>query len=272
MLKISKYGEVIRIDSARTMVGRGYYWTSAYLVDGLLVDTGCAHSAHDLMEFMGHKTLSVILNTHSHEDHIGGNGILQEQHKGVKVLAHPLALPVLKNPRDAQPLQFYRRLFWGWPKTSTGRLVNEGQLIDSEKYQFQVIYTPGHSKDHICLYQPERGWLFTGDLFIGGRDRGLRADSDIWGIIASLKRASALPLTRLFPGCARVRDNPKEELAAKIAYLEETGEKVLDLHQQGMSINAIARSMFGSPRFIEYLTFGDFSRTNLVKSYLSRND
>ena len=107
MLKITQFDRVTRIDSARTIAGKGYYWSTAYLVDGLLVDTGCAHTACELSETLRREPISHIINTHSHEDHIGGNGILQEQHKEVEIFAHPLALPVLENPQLNQPLHNY---------------------------------------------------------------------------------------------------------------------------------------------------------------------
>jgi glyoxylase-like metal-dependent hydrolase (beta-lactamase superfamily II) len=203
-------------------------------VDGLLVDTGCAHSAHELSDKLMNKKLTCILNTHGHEDHIGANGILKRNRTELEVFAHPLALPVLANPRKCQPQQMYRRVFWGWPEPCKGKPVRDGELVETERYRFRVIYTPGHSPDHICLYEQERGWLFTGDLFVGGRDRALRVDCNIWQIIASLKLVAGLQLTRLFPGCARVRDNPYEDLTNKIEYLEETGEKVLKLHKKGL--------------------------------------
>jgi glyoxylase-like metal-dependent hydrolase (beta-lactamase superfamily II) len=269
MLKFTRYAEVTRIDSARTIAGRGYYWTTAYLVGGLLVDSGCAHTARDLAAHLRTEPLTCLINTHTHEDHFGANGHLQTQRTDLKIFAHPLALPVLENPRKAQPLQLYRRVFWGWPKPSTAQPVADGDLIDAGKYRYQVIYTPGHSPDHICLYEPERGWLFTGDLFVGGRDRALRAGYDIWQIIASLKRVAALPLARLFPGSARVRDNPHQALAEKIAYLEETGCRVLELSRQGLDVSAIARRLFGGPMWIELITAGHFTRSWLVRSYLS---
>jgi len=49
-------------------------------------------------------------------------------------------------------------------------------------HRFEVIYISGHSPDHICLYGPEKGWIFTGDAYIGGKDRVLRQDYDIWQI------------------------------------------------------------------------------------------
>lgn len=92
MLKTYRYDAVTRIDMARTLAGRGHYWTTAYLVDGVLVDTGCAHTARELAGALVGESLALIVNTHSHEDHIGANGTLQQQREGLGILAHPLAL------------------------------------------------------------------------------------------------------------------------------------------------------------------------------------
>jgi glyoxylase-like metal-dependent hydrolase (beta-lactamase superfamily II) len=127
-------------------------------------------------------------------------------------------------------------------------------------YRFQVVYTPGHSQDHLCLYEPEQAWLFSGDLFAGGRDRALRIDNDIWGVIASLKRVAVLPIKILFPGCAQVRIDP-----------QEMGDRVLGLHRQGMGVREIARTVFGRRMWIEVLTYGHFTRRGLVESYLRVN-
>lgn len=221
------------------------------------------------MEALHKENISQIANTHTHEDHIGANGLLQQRRQGLKIYAHPLAMPILENPREAQPLQLYRRTMWGWPLPSYAQPVADADVIETGKYRFEVIYTPGHSPDHICLYEPTQGWLFTGDLFVGGKDRALRAEYDVWQIINSLKRVAGLPLTRMFPGCARVRENPQQELANKIEYLEKTGEKVLALRRQGMSISRIAQALFGGPMLIEVFTLGHFTRRGLVKSYLA---
>jgi glyoxylase-like metal-dependent hydrolase (beta-lactamase superfamily II) len=272
MIKLRQYGDVIRIDSARTIAGRGHYWTTAYLIDGLLIDTGCAHSAGELINALACKEIISIVNTHTHEDHIGANGELQKKRKGLEVFAHPLALPVLENPREKQPLKLYRQVMWGWPKPSKGRPVEDGEEIQTKNYTFKVVCTPGHSPDHICLYEQKQGWLFTGDLYVGGKDRALREDNDIWQIIASLKRIAELPLRKLYPGCARVRENPREAITNKIEYLEEMGSKVSELHRQGKSEKAIVRSLLGGPMLIELVTSGHFARRNLVRSYLDGYD
>ena len=200
MIQITQYGSVTRFDLAHTLLGRGRYWTTAYLVDGLLVDSGCAHSAAELSQALDARTLDCIVNTHTHEDHIGANGLLQRLRLGLQIRAHPLALPVLADPHRTQPLHPYRKLFWGWPSPSQASPLADGEQIETSKYTFQALYTPGHSADHLCLYEAEQGWLFSGDLFVGGRDRALRAGQDIWQTVASLKRMADLPIRAAFSG------------------------------------------------------------------------
>jgi glyoxylase-like metal-dependent hydrolase (beta-lactamase superfamily II) len=270
MLKITPFGAITRFDLARKLP-RWRYWTTAYLVDGMMVDTGCAHAAPELLLALAGMPLACIVNTHTHEDHIGADGDLQAGRPGLAIYAHPLALPVIADPRGEQPLHPYRKVFWGWPKPALARPLDDGEIVATEHHRFQVVYTPGHSADHICLYEPEQGWLFTGDLFAGGMDRALRAGYDIWGIIASLKRIASLPVVRMFPGSAQVRENPNQELDSKIAYLEDFGGRVLELHLKGWSARAIVRALCGGAMQIEWITLGHFTRRNLVLSYLGVN-
>jgi glyoxylase-like metal-dependent hydrolase (beta-lactamase superfamily II) len=257
-------GHVIRFRLARALLGRPAYFTAAYWLDGLLLDTGCAHTARQLGSALKGWRVDQVVNTHSHEDHIGANASIQETFR-CSILAHPFALPILQNPK-LQQLQPYRRLFWGTPKPSQGEPL--GEWVETEHHRLQVIPTPGHSPDHICLFEPERGWLFSGDAYIGGQDRALRADYDVCGIIASLKRLAQLPVSTIFSGSGSVRSNGVQPLLDKITYMEELGERILSLRDKGLSPRRIRREALGRELPITYLTLGHFSGLRLVRSYL----
>ena len=266
MLRIEEHGPITKFIAARPVLGRVFYHTAAYWVDGLLVDTGCAFTASELLEATASLPVERIVNTHCHEDHIGGNALLQ-QTSDAQILAHPLALPILANPR-LQHLQPYRRLFWGWPLPSQGTLI--GDWVETAHYRFRVIYTPGHSPDHVCLHEPQQGWVFSGDAYIGGRDRASRADYDVYAIIDSLKKLAALDLALMFPGSGTVRVNPTAEIQHKIASLEELGEDVRRLHTRGLSVRAIKERLLGHEPYLSYLTLGHFRGMHLVRAYLRK--
>jgi glyoxylase-like metal-dependent hydrolase (beta-lactamase superfamily II) len=232
---IADAAQVVRFHMAREVLGRSYYRTAAYWVDGLLIDTGCAHTAPQFTSALKSWQVSQTANTHSHEDHIGANAGVQEIN-GCPILAHPEALPILQNPK-LQPLQPYRRLFWGWPQPSHGSAI--GEWVETERFRFQVIHTPGHSPDHICLFEPDQGWLFSGDAYIGGQDRALREGYDIHGIIASLKVLCQLPVRMIFSGSGTVRTEGRQHLEEKVEYLEELGAKIHSLHKDGLSARRI---------------------------------
>ena len=272
MLRCNAYGDVLRLDLAHTLAGRGRYWTTCYWVNGVLIDTGCAHTAGELTVCLADRPLHGIINTHSHEDHIGGNGCFQSRQPGLSIQAHPLALAVLADPAVEQPLHPYRRLFWGWPQPSNARPLQDGQQIEFGALRFRVIYTPGHSLDHLCLFEENHGWLFSGDLFVGGRDRALRQGSDIWAIMASLERVLDLPVTVLFPGSARVRENPCDEIRAKIDYYQQLGDRIAGYYQKGWEPQEIVRAVCGGPMWVEIITLGHFARKWLVLSYLNQTN
>jgi len=265
MLHAEDHGPIRKFSAARAFFGRSFYRTAAYWIDGLLVDSTCPFTAQELLEACTGLPVQQIVNTHCHEDHIGGNAALQRA-RDCTVLAHPLALPVLENPR-LQPLQLYRRVFWGWPEPSRGRPI--GEWVETEHHRFQVLQTPGHSQDHVCLYEPRQGWLFSGDAYIGGEDRAARPDYDIYAIIGSLRKMAALDVSRLFPGSGTMRDrNPGADIRRKIEYLEGLGVKVRQLHNRGLGVEAIEASLLGSEPSIRYLTLGHFTRRNLIEAYL----
>jgi glyoxylase-like metal-dependent hydrolase (beta-lactamase superfamily II) len=264
MIKTEDIGEVRKFHLARTLLARGWYFTTAYWVDGLLIDTGCLYTIDELVRAARDLRIDCIVNTHSHEDHVGANAALQDTRRA-PVLAHPKALHILSDP-SVNGLRPYQRLLWGLPPACHGKPV--GDFLETEHHRFHVVHTPGHTPDHICLFEPTQGWLFVGDTYIGGQDQALRADYNIWEIISSLKKLEALKPSVLFPGSGTVRQEATEELARKIAYLEETGKKVLDLHHKGWSTRRIRRKVLGSDWKLNWLTLGHFNAMHLVRSYI----
>ena len=91
-------------------------------------------------------------------------------------------------------------------------------------------------------------------------------------MIRSLKKIAALPINTLFPGSARIPEKPEDALAAKIAYLEDLGERVIALHQKGWPVKNIVREVCGKFMDVEIVTLGHFSRQHLVNSYIRNLD
>lgn len=265
MLETTTIDGVQCLRMARTLLGRGRYFTAAYCVDGLMVDTGCANAAAEVLKAVAAGSVKTIVNSHSHEDHVGGNHWLQRRDDST-IYAHPLALPVLRDPRLRGPLHPYRHVMWGAPSPSIGRAIPD--VIETPHHRFRVLQTPGHSPDHIALLDEDRGWAFTADLFVGGKDRAARPDANGSDLIASLEQLQALSPTRLYPGSGHVRTSPKDELSQKLDYLRELRERVGGLHQEGRSVAAIRRKLFPRPMLMEAVTLGDFSGSNLVRAFL----
>jgi glyoxylase-like metal-dependent hydrolase (beta-lactamase superfamily II) len=186
--------------------------------------------------------------------------------KGAVVLASEAACPIINGAATRPPLMAYQRVLWGWPEKSPSEPL--GEWVQTDRHRFQVIPTPGHSVDHVCLYEPNEGWLFCGDAYVGGKDRGLRLGYDIWGIIASLKKLAQLDISLIFTGSGSLVENPAQALAEKIDYLQYKGKMVREYHRRGFNVRQIRKMVFGGHQAIYYFTQGNFSGEYLVMSYL----
>ena len=279
MLEVSVFEDVTCIKMSQTMGGKPLSWVVCYLVDGLLVDTGPAHVSEELMRFLENNKVQKVVNTHYHEDHIGGNAAIQEK-CGIDIFSHPKAVPKISEPAKLFP---YQEMVWGYPVPCKTKKI--GKRIDTENYQFEVVHMPGHCDDHICLFEPRKTWLFSGDLYASEKPDVARAEERQWEIIASLKKARALKPRIMFPAPGKVVTEAPAVLDRTIVYLESLGERVLRLHEKGMSPVEIRDLVFGQeatpPRFVlraprgQELTFRDvtneqFSTENLIHSFLKK--
>ena len=264
MIATEQYEEVLQIKLCRYPDLIPGATVSAYLVDGLLIDSGLAHTAEELADFLGDKTVKTVVNTHFHEDHIAANKFLQERY-GAEIFAHPLAVDKINKPANLYP---YQEEAWGYPIPSG---VNPlGHSINTGKFSFEVIPTPGHDRDHVCLFEPNRRWLFSGDLYVGTKPVVCRPMDDQWQILEDLKTIRDLKPRILFPAPSNVIMEPGEKLEKVISHLEDLGKRIEALHNKGLNAADIRQQIFGEEAPNAQRTQQQFSSENMVKSFLRR--
>jgi glyoxylase-like metal-dependent hydrolase (beta-lactamase superfamily II) len=165
-------------------------------------------------------------------------------------------------------IRLYRRFVWGIPPSwKTAQLDSEVRTRD---YKFLVISTPGHSDDHICLYEPNEGWLFSGDLFLDKEVRYTREDEDIDALLESLKKIAALKPRKMFCSFSGAIDNPGEALNKKIEFLENLRESVEAGLREGLSSQEIQKKLLGPGDRFRFITGGQISKKNTIHAFLIR--
>jgi glyoxylase-like metal-dependent hydrolase (beta-lactamase superfamily II) len=265
MLKPSTYGPITRVHMARPILGRPFYTTEAYLVDGLLIDAGCAATALELVAWCRDQDVHHVVNTHHHEDHSGGDAALQRE-LHLPIAAPAEAVPILA---DFPRLMLYRRLVWGQPRNVAVERL--GSVVETEHYRFEVISTPGHCPDHVSLFEPEQAWLFSGDLYVHERVRYLRADEDALTTLKSLRRVLALRPRLLICSHAGLIDDACGAIERKIAFWEGLAEESRALRAQGLSLRQAAHRLLGPEGMMSWATWGHFSKANLIRSLVGGN-
>jgi glyoxylase-like metal-dependent hydrolase (beta-lactamase superfamily II) len=248
----------------REYEGRVLYWTAAYLVDGLLIDTGCPHCSEELGQFLAGQYLKVAVNTHHHEDHVGANHLLQQRFK-IHIMASRESAPLIAQPAELRP---YQELVWGCPVPTTVDILP--RLVETKGHRFEVTTTPGHCADHVSLLELTEGWCFTGDLFISREPKAMRPEEDIHEIARSMKRLVDLPAGKLtlFTGLGNVVEDGREALQSCIDYIHGLSLKAKALERQGLSTGDMVNRLFGRESILAGLTDGHISSENVVRALL----
>jgi glyoxylase-like metal-dependent hydrolase (beta-lactamase superfamily II) len=237
-----------------------------YLLDGVLVDSGFAHARAALLRALAGRRVVRVAHTHVHEDHVGNDATLVEAF-GASVLAPQSTLHLLANPARLN-LRFYELLVWGRPAPLPGARPL-GDVVETLGGRLEVVPTPGHTPDHVVLLEPERRWVFCGDLFLGAKVRAARPFENVADLIESLRRVLALRPTRLFCAHRGAIDEPAGALETKLRFLESLRAQVLELDRAGLSTDAIATRALGREALLQWaITGGDFSRAHLVRACL----
>ncbi len=237
-----------------------------YLLDGVLVDSGFAHARPALLRALSGLRVERVVNTHAHEDHTGNDAAVAAAF-GAAVLAPRSTLHLLADPARLH-LRFYERLIWGAPDPC-GDARPLGDAVETSRGRLDVVPTPGHSPDHVVFHDPQRGWVFSGDLFLGVRVRSARPFHNATDLAASLRRVIALRPRRLFCAHRGPLDDPMPALEAKLRWVEDLLASVRRLTDAGFSVARTGARALGRESVAEWLvTAGDFSRANMVRGCL----
>lgn len=200
--KLKKFRDIIFIEGIN-------YDSNIYVFDDVIVDTGTGQNMDYLFKSLqesgySQDDLSLIVNTHNHYDHVGGNRYLD--------------LEIAMHSKDARALEegdeeaLLARMFGkSMEKMKVNRKLEEGDKIGD----FEVLLTPGHTSGSICLYDGET--LISGDtVFSGGGFGRVDLGGSMQEMRESLERLSKLSVEYLLPGHGPAVENGSQHI--KLAF------------------------------------------------------
>ncbi len=176
----------------------------SYLILGkektLLFDTGMGIS--DIRKVISGLTPLpvIVLNSHTHDDHVGGNwqfdtiysidtDFSRQNAKGSTTDAQDELAP--GQICGELPKGFDAKTYRTKPWTIT-TYVHDGDKLDLGNRTLEIISTPGHTPDAICLFDRANGLLFTGDTYYPAPIWLYRPETNLDAYAKSIARLAAL--------------------------------------------------------------------------------
>ncbi|ASK64234.1 MBL fold metallo-hydrolase [Virgibacillus phasianinus] len=186
----------------------------------ILIDTGFGSEAIDTEQLIKDagvqpEELDLIVNTHYHSDHVGGNFHFQQNY-GVPIAAHKWEADLANfgDPESCsaewldQPVEPYR----------VDIKLSDNDEIDTGSRTLKVLHTPGHTLGHISLYDADEEVLIGGDLFhkndVGWLNIFREGVASIQRSMESLERLSTLQIQQAYSGHGTQIDNPQAAIDA----------------------------------------------------------
>ncbi|NIV99244.1 MBL fold metallo-hydrolase, partial [Candidatus Saccharibacteria bacterium] len=234
-----------------------------YRIGNTIIDAGPPNQWHYVRQFLSEKPCQRVLITHHHEDH-SGNGRFIQTTFDAPVMAPASGQKLIS---DGYPLQFYRRVIWGKPPLFEAEPLPEVVDLDGG-LTVHSLAAPGHSEDMTCLWIPERGWMFGGDIFVSGKPRFSRQDEDQNLEIESLRKILNYEFDTLFCGHRGVVKNGYREIKKKLDYLESLKEQVQELYYSGESVEEIRNRILGKEGWMSWVTAFHFSKENIIRAFV----
>jgi glyoxylase-like metal-dependent hydrolase (beta-lactamase superfamily II) len=198
-----------------------------------LIETGPATVFETLraaLDARGVEPKHVVL-THIHLDHGGGAGHVSRLFPGATIWVHDVGAPHVVDP--SRLVASARRLFGDALDTLYGepdpvpderiKAMDEGTCISLGDRELRVLYTPGHARHEVTLYEADSGAAFVGDTAGVCYGEGWQKPAtpppefDLDAALDSIARVQALrPKTVLFthfgPGAESVLDKAAHDL------------------------------------------------------------
>ena len=145
--------------------------------------------------------VGLIISTHTHCDHIGGNHYIQQK-SGCDIALHKVGKYFIDTRDDwATWWRYYNQEAAFFNCT---RSMEDGEMITIGPHEFQVIYTPGHASDGIVLYNRREKMLISSDTLwqtdmavMTLRVEGSRA---LFDMQKSLQKIENLDVQTIYPG------------------------------------------------------------------------
>jgi glyoxylase-like metal-dependent hydrolase (beta-lactamase superfamily II) len=214
------------------MTGSGNH---TWLVAGqttTLVDAGVGTPSHldavaAALDTAG-RSLDQVVVTHAHSDHASGAAAIADRWPDVRFMKLPW--PAMDGRYDVR-----------WQPLGDGDMLAAGDL------QVEVVATPGHSPDHICLWHAESRTVFGGDLLIAGATvvvPGTRGGS-LRDYLASLERVRALDPVQVLPAHGPVIDQPIALIDRYTAHRHAREAEILAAIERGAgTVDAIVAAVY----------------------------
>lgn len=151
------------------VIERGWLSANNILFTGqdntAIVDSGyCTHSAQTVALVQRHlqaRPLDILVNTHLHSDHCGGNAALQDAYPLLRTAIPPGHANFIK-PWDPVALS-YEPTGQLCPPFEFDFLLTPGDEVQLGEFWWQIHAAPGHDPHSILLFQPQFRTLISAD-------------------------------------------------------------------------------------------------------------
>lgn len=200
--------------------------SNVYLINDrfkkVLIDSGLDQNSDHLTGHLAELGLvpadiDLVINTHEHFDHIGGNPLFFET---AFLAAHRFA--ATKIELQDEYVTHAKENYQDTEKFKVHLWLENRDLIVIGDYKLKILHVPGHTSGCICIYEPFHHFMFTGDtLLAGGGLPPIMESGSAGDYVNSLERLATLKIGSIFPGHGPHSDDPDNDLRQAIAHARE---------------------------------------------------